>query len=641
EIPLPPKHEYRMYVKDNRPEGDFRIRVTLRNEPPADGGEASPQEISVYLDEGFMRPYKLVKNITVPVKQGPQQFDLFGNARDWVGVSLEPFSREFTNNKRTLRKRSSSWRILSVQNNNRLVGFPHPRAFGEPDRSGEVYLVRPDDRWIAALGESPGLKPSYLGPAAAHPGGKGKTKAIYPEVMKTHGHVVIERIEFELPFRESWPPPVLKQFMTDDRIDRKQLPSKLRSFAAKAWRRPLDVESAAYVNRVLAEELSATDDELDAIRNSLAVILSDPKFLYLSRTGRTTREKNHELASRLAYYLWNGPPDEQLSALANRDKPLDDAALARQADRLLADPRSDRFLESFVSQWIGFTAFDQIAIDPNYYRNWRPSTKSHMKGESVAFFSELLRRDLSCLNLLDSDFVMVNQRMGEHYGIDGGVSGNNFTRVPAPEGRGGVLTQAAVLLAYSNGQDAHAVNRGVWARSRLLGDPPRDPPPDVPALADQDAVEVDLLSIKQRLEKHRVGVCYDCHKDIDPWGVAMEGFDAIGLPRTEILKITTERGGSRKLPVVQNVEIDGRAVAGMTALKKYLRQHRADDFADGFTRHMLSHALGRPLSYRDEKEVAVIKKTFQNDDHRMKTLIKAIVTSPLFQQNVVLPHDSD
>ena len=105
------------------------------------------------------------------------------------------------------------------------------------------------------------------------------------------------------------------------------------------------------------------------------------------------------------------------------------------------------------------------------------------------------------------------------------------------------MTQAAVLLAYSNGQDSHAVNRGVWVRSRLLGNPPSDPPPDVPALADQDAVEVDALSIKQRLENHRIGTCYDCHKDIDPWGIAMEGFDAIGLPRNEILKITTQNRG--------------------------------------------------------------------------------------------------
>jgi len=634
EIPLPPKHEYRMYVKDNRPEGEFRIRLTVRNEPPATGGAATSQELSVFLDEGFMRPYKLVENITVPVQVGSQQFELCGNVRDWVGVSLESVETTPPKNKRDERKRLASWRILSVQNNNKLVGFPLPRAFGEPDRSGEVYLVRPDDQWISAFGPQRGLLPSYLGPAAAHPGNKGKTKPIYADVMKSHGHVVIERIEFDLPFRSSWPPPVLKQFVTGDRIDRDALPSKLREFAAIAWRQPLDEELSAYVDRVLAIELEAAGSELVAIRNALVVILSDPRFLYLRRSGGAPRRQNLALVSRLAFFLWNGPPDATLLSLANQDDALSDALLVEQVERLLADPRSDRFLESFVSLWVGFSAFDQIAIDPNYYPKWRPSTKPHMKAECVALFKELLRHDLSCLNLLDSDFVMINQRMGEHYQIESNVGGLKFVRAPSPKGRGGVLTQAAVLLAYSNGQDSHAVNRGVWVRSRLLGNPPSDPPPDVPALADQDAVEVDALSIKQRLENHRIGTCYDCHKDIDPWGIAMEGFDAIGLPRNEILKITTQKRGRKRLPVVKNVEIDGRSVDGMVELKRYLREHRNDDFAFGFSRHLLSYAIGRRLSYRDEQQVAQLKLAFEKRDYRMTDLIKAIATSPLFKGGV-------
>jgi hypothetical protein len=409
----------------------------------------------------------------------------------------------------------------------------------------------------------------------------------------------------------------------------------LQAFAAKAWRRPLDAEMAEYVEELLAEELHITGNEIEALRNAVLVILSDPEFLYLSRIGNTAKVRNYELIAQLAYFLWDGPPDAELTKLANRNRDLSDSTLIAQVDRLVADPRSKRFLASFVSQWIGFSAVDQIAIDPNYYRNWRPSTKPHMKAESVAFFSELLKHDLTCLNVLDSDFIMANQRMGQHYRIKGGVSGNNFSRVPAPEGRGGVLTQAGVLLAYSNGQDAHAVNRGVWLRSRLLGDPPSEPPPDVPALADQDAAKIDQLTIKQRLEKHRIGACYNCHKDIDPWGIAMEGFDAIGNPRTQILRIMTERSGNKKLPVVQDVAIDGHSINGMGALKKYLREHRRDDFANGFTRHMLSYAIGRPLTYRDEEHVVAIKRTFQENEYNMKALIKAIVTSSLFNEERV------
>ena len=626
EIPLPPKHEFRMYLKDNRPEGEFRVRITVRNEPPTDGGKASKQELSVYLDEGFMRPYKRINNFTVPVKEGSQRFEFFGNVRDWVGVSQDPIDRTPAADKKAMRLRLNKWRILSVQNNNNLLDFPQPHAFGEADRSGEVYLVRPDDFWIDAFGKQEGLFRSYLGPAAAHPGKKGSTPAVFRNVMKTHGHVVIEQIEFELPYRTGWPP-ALKQFGTDSGLDRKTLPGKVRQFAARAWRRPLDKESTAHIDNILAEEFAAGNREEAAMRNALTIVLSDPKFMYLSRVGADARARNHELVSRLAYFLWNGPPDSELLLLADQPNALSNDTLVRQVERLLADPHAKRFVEDFTAQWIGFSAFDQIAIDPNYYRNWRPTTKAAMKGECVAFMSELLWHDLSCLNLLDSDFITVNGRLTRHYGMED-VSGMNFSRVPAPAGRGGVLTQAAVLLAYSNGQDAHAVNRGVWIRARLLGDPPSDPPPDIPALADLPVEQVDTFSIKQKLEAHRAGTCYDCHKDIDPWGIAMEGFDAIGLPREQILSIGTR--GRKQHPVVQDVEIGGTQLGGLSELKKYLRTERADEFAYGFTSHMLSYAIGRPMTYRDNEEVVRLQKAFQKDGHKMRTLIKTIVTSPLF-----------
>ncbi|MFT5129678.1 MAG: hypothetical protein ACI8W8_003303, partial [Rhodothermales bacterium] len=612
EIPLPAQHEYRMYLKDNRPEGDFRICVTVRNEPPTDGGMRTPQQLSVYLDEGFMRPYKAVGHITVAPEAGPQVFELFGNVRDWVGVSLEPFGSGEAK-KKEVRRWTSRWRILSVQNRNALSGFPPPVNMGEVDRSGGVYLVRPDDQWIAEFGKLPGLEPSYRGPAGAHPGGKGKTQAIYPDVMKTYAHAVVERIDFELPFHAEWPPPSAKPFLSEGKLLRADLPDKLKVFAARAWRRPLDSAMNAYVGAILTAEFASGVSDSEALRNALAVLLSDPKFLYLSRNGKHPRPQNFERVARLAALLWDGAPDSALTALADQDAVLGDAEIASQVDRLLADPRSERFVESFVALWIGFTAFDQIAIDPNYYPNWRPTLKAHAKQECVAFFRELLQKDESCLNLLDSDFVMVNQRMGEHYGM-AGVDGMNFSRAPAPEGRGGVLTQAAVLLAYSNGQDSHAVNRGVWLRARLLGDPPPEPPPEVPALADQDAEAVDGLSITQRLQQHATGVCYDCHKGIDPWGIAMESFDAIGLKRDKILRIGKRR---LKLPVVDAVEVDGKSLAGMSPLKAYLRADRSTDFAYGFSRHMLSYALGRQLSYRDEATVRELQAVFEQDGLKM------------------------
>ena len=200
---------------------------------------------------------------------------------------------------------------------------------------------------------------------------------------------------------------------------------------------------------------------------------------------------------------------------------------------MLADARAERFVEDFVYSWAGLPKVDQIAVNPNYYRWWNPKYKDYLRREPVAFIKTLLREDLSCLNLLSSDFMVINDVMAKYYGAPLPSSGHRFSRVPAIEGRGGILTQAAFLLGHSDGEDAHAVNRGVWLRGRLLGDPPRDPPPEVPALSDLDERDPDSLglSTKERLAIHRKGICLDCHADIDSWGIPMESYDATGKLR--------------------------------------------------------------------------------------------------------------
>ena len=151
--------------------------------------------------------------------------------------------------------------------------------------------------------------------------------------MKNHGHVVVEQVEFELPYHASWPPPLLQSFMAGDQLDRKVLPEKLRAFAARAWRRPLDKGMVAYLDGVLAEEFATGATELEALRNALAVVLSDPKFMYLARMGTDARARNHELVSRLAFFLWNGPPDAKLLALADQPKPVSYTHLRAPRDR--------------------------------------------------------------------------------------------------------------------------------------------------------------------------------------------------------------------------------------------------------------------------------------------------------------------
>ena len=602
---------YRIVLTPMPAKSDLAIRYRKFEQR---GTARTSQEIGVYLDQSGRHPYKLVEPITVPVKAGPHQFEMFGTLEDHLGVVSDPIVAEDRSPGYWLK-----FRTLTIVNHNKLKGFKLPARFNwtEP-----IYLVRPDEQWIKAFGHTHGLIPSANGNNGTH-GNEAKGPAVYPEAMKTHGYVVIEKVEFETPFSASWPPPAIQLFLTGGKLNRNEMPGKLKLFAERAWRKPLSKADAIQVDKIWAEEIAAGSSDLEALRSSIVTILTDPRFLYLRRSN------NYDLTSRLSYFLWNGPLDAQLIALSGEHDHLDDFKIEQQVDRLLADKRARRFVKDFVAQWIDFTRLNQIAVDPNYYPSFKDRgmrIREYMKQECVEFFARVLHEDVSCLSFLESDFVMVNEVLAEHYGITG-VFTPRFVSVDAPNDRGGgVLAQAAVMLAQSNGQDAHAVNRGVWIRSRLLGDPPSDPPPDVASLPEpsSDAKARVPVSIKQRLDLHlKTGTtCYDCHKDIDPWGIATEGLDAVGLLRRSIKKAG---------PVVKKVTIDEQEIDGLLPLKKFLLEQRHKQFTYGFTRHMLSYALGRPITFRDEQTVLSLQSEFEKSGYKMRSLIKATVTSDVFR----------
>ena len=615
-IPIPPKHEFRMYLRDNRSSGRFRVGLTVRNEPPANGGPRVPQELGIYLCQGGDLPYKLVHAIRVPAKEGAQHFEMFGSLADHLGTSTKRIVADDRSPGYWL-----NFRTLTITNHNELKGYRLPDRHLSTD---PIFLVRADDQWIKAFGNKPGLRASVNGNNGRH-GNEGGGAAAYPDAMKSHGHAIIERVEFEVPYYASWPPPVVKPFLKDGHISSESLKVGLKQFAAMAWRRPLDAKDTIYIERLCEKELVAGRSGAESLRNVVKTILLDSKFLYLNNSDR------HGLASRLSYFLWNGPPDDGLTAAVGSKTPISDDVVKRQVDRLLADKRSERFVSDFVGQWIDFTAFDAVAIDPNYYPRFKNTrlgvrTKEHMKLESVAFFSEILHRNLSCMNFLESDFVMFNDMMAEHYGAPP-VHTARFVRAAALKTRGGgILAQGSFLLGHSNGQDAHAIKRGVWLRGRLLGDPPADPPPELPGLEEQPSAgkpQARQSSIKEKFDRHLATgtTCYDCHKDIDHWGIAMEGFDAVGLPRTKIVKAG---------PVLKDVAIAGHAINGLLPLKQYLAEKHLDEFSRSFTQHMLSYALGRSLSYRDEQQIANLQGVFKKSGYQMRSLIHAIATSPDF-----------
>jgi hypothetical protein len=629
EVPVPPNHFFRIYVDDNRPKGQFRIRIRMRNEPPEKGGDLTKHEFSLFFDRGFKSPQHTIDNFTVEAKPGSQDFEIFGNVFDFPGVDPAPVSKEDPYGIMA----HFHYRFLTVQNSSPLTS-PSDKPVENNDwvTKGDAHFIRADDRWTDAWGpqfaKTNWLKPSHAG--SDHPT-RGKP-AIYKEVMKDTSYAVIERIEFDLPWQ--WPPASVQPFLKDGKLEDDAIAREIKALATRAWRRPLTHSESKQLDVLISGKLKTSESKIDVLRDLLMAVFADTRFLFYSDVEKTQNMQNHELVGRLAAFLWRSAPDQRLIDLASRDHPITDTEVSAELKRMLADSRAERFVADFAYSWTGLPKLDQIAINPNYYRWWSPKYKDYMRQEPVAFMKTLLREDLSCLNLLSSEFMVINDVMAKYYGAPLPGSGHRFSRVPASEGRGGILTQAAFLLAHSDGEDAHAVNRGVWLRGRLLGDPPRDPPPEVPALSDLDEANPDAfaLSTKERLSIHRKGICLDCHADIDPWGIAMESLDAAGKFRDNILRLTPEHKiKKRSLRVIDETEVRGSQIKGMSELQKLLREKHAKDFASGFSASMLSFALGRPLSYKEDESLAYLARQFADSDYRMSQLIDEIVRLPAFR----------
>ena len=246
-------------------------------------------------------------------------------------------------------------------------------------------------------------------------------------------------------------------------------------------------------------------------------------------------------------------PDAALFEAASNGELRAPKKLATQIDRMLAHEKSWQFVEQFTNQWLDLASVDRVAVNPDYYADWDDIIKPSMQAETRHFFAEILRHDLSALNFIDSDFAMLNEPMARHYGIKNGPRGNAFERVtlPADSPRGGLMTQASVLLGNSTGEDSHPILRAVWIRERLLNDPPAPPPPNVPPLESEDP-NFAKLSVRKQLEIHRNDpACDDCHRGIDPWGIALENFNAIGNWRTEIRRTNGNLHQRRRLPYCQ------------------------------------------------------------------------------------------
>ncbi|MEM7010367.1 MAG: DUF1592 domain-containing protein [Verrucomicrobiota bacterium] len=431
----------------------------------------------------------------------------------------------------------------------------------------------------------------------------------------------IHSVEFEAPLFPEWPPTSHAAIMTSE--DPRRL---ITDFLSRAFRRP---PTDAEVGRMAAlwDYYAQENPEapfVEIVREILLAALIHPSFLYLVEPDEdpaAAEERraltDHELANRLSYFLTSTSPDAELRQLADAGRLRDPETLSKQTQRLIADPRSDRFVAGFIDQWLDLDALERIPVDRKKHATFQPWMRESMRNETRGLFAKILRENRSALELIDSDYLIIDPILANHYGIPG-VSGSGFREVANPEGspRGGILTHASFLTGNSNGVDSHPIKRGVWLLDRLLNDPPPPPPPNVPDL-DAEAPEFKGKTLKEQLQIHRdVQACRNCHEQIDPFGLPFESFNTVGQWRNS-------KDTSATLP-------DGTEVSGIGELKSYVLTKRKDDFAEALTRKLLAWSLGRSLSFVDDEEVERLSAKFREADYRVGPLIEEMVTSELF-----------
>lgn len=414
----------------------------------------------------------------------------------------------------------------------------------------------------------------------------------------------------------------------------------IRSFLPRAFRRPVtEAEQQHFVQATLGK-LDQGQGFYEAMQYGYKLILSSPSFLFLLDSLESTVD-DFALASRLSYFLWSTGPDEELLELARKSELRQPAVLHAQVERLLSSPRSQRFTKNFTGQWLDLRKIDFTIPDPVLYSDFDPLLLWSMPRETELFFDEVVRHDLSLLNFVDSDWSMLNERLGILYGIPG-VQGSELKRTPLPPEarRGGLMTQASVLKVTADGTRTSPVLRGTWVLDRIVGKPPAPPPPDVPA------IEPDIrgaTTIRQQLDKHRnVAACATCHNHIDPPGFALENFDPIGNWR-DFYRVTTRTsaglvnlpyGSGRPIYRGPDVEMGGQTFDGKTfkdiADYKRLLLEDKDQLARNLVRKVVIYSTGADIQFADREVIEQIVDKLRTMNYGFRTLIHEVVQSRVF-----------
>jgi mono/diheme cytochrome c family protein len=404
--------------------------------------------------------------------------------------------------------------------------------------------------------------------------------------------------------------------------------------ARRAFRRPVTADEVNRLVRFYDAERRNGGTFDQGIEQMVAAVLVSPQFLYRSIRGpegvppRTEFALTDlELASRLSFFLWNTGPDEELLTLASSNGLTRPGVLEQQARRMLADPRASSLVSSFAMKWLTLTNLDQVVPDPTLFPGFNESLRRDFSTEAQAFIGSVFSEDRSVVELLTADDTFLNDRLASHYGVSG-VTGGQFRKVTLNDPpRFGLLGKAAVQLQTSYGDRTSPVLRGAWVLDKLMGAPPTPPPPDTATDLSQKTGEAPK-TVRARLEQHRdTATCRTCHGVIDPIGLALENFDAIGRWRTRDSEADAPIDASTVLPT-------GIGIDGVVELRAQLAA-RPEVFARTVTERLLMYAVNRRLEYFDMPQVRGIVRAAAKDDYRLSSLVVGIVNSDAFRRQGV------
>ncbi len=458
----------------------------------------------------------------------------------------------------------------------------------------------------------------------------------------------LHAVEVDGPLNEVWPPASHRVIFGDQAYQSKSANGVLQHFASLAWRRPVqDNEVAPIVDLVQAAEAKGMNPQA-AIREGLKAILCSPGFIY--REEKDDSLNGHEIASRLSYFLWASMPDERLLKRAVAGELQDAPTIRAEAQRLLADPRSDAFVDLFLDGWLRLSKLGSMAPDPHRFSIYYDDRlEPAMRQETRIYFRHLLETNGSVARFLDSDYTFANKELAGLYGINpdafaaqsttggaglapryfkqdgvGDSPSTRFARVSLTDRRrGGLLGQASLLTLTANGVDTSPVIRGAWLLENILGTPPTPPPPGVPAL------EPDIrgaTTIREQLQKHRENAtCRSCHARIDPPGFALESFNPIGGWRGHY------RIGDQNIPIDTTGNFEGQEFKDIIEFKAALMK-REPAFARCLVEKLLMHALGRELEITDRPHIRHILDNAAKNGYRLRDLVLLCVENEVFRR---------